>query len=172
MRNLNNIYLGTLLIASLIRSAGLHAESTVETNILDASPTEHIAVDVYKSPNCGCCEKWIDHIKQAGFKATIHHPPTLNALKSKLGLPQTAQSCHTAVTEQGFIFEGHVPSKFMTQFTQNPPKEAMGLAVPKMPVGSPGMEMGDRFQPYTIKQLNKDGSVQDYAEMENYKMQF
>lgn len=60
----------------------------------------------------------------------------------------------------------------MTQFTQNPPKEAIGLAVPKMPVGSPGMEMGDRFQPYTIKQLNKDGSVQDYAEMENYKMQF
>lgn len=120
-------------------------------------------LDVYKDPTCGCCANWIDQMTERGFRSTIHHPANLNAVKLEQGFTPQLQSCHTAVTAEGYAFEGHVPPKLVTQFLDNPPANAKGLTVPGMPVGSPGMEMGGRFQPYDVVLLNKDGSTRVYA---------
>jgi hypothetical protein len=88
-------------------------------------------------------------------------------VKHDLGVLPEWQSCHTAVTKEGFVFEGHVPAKFIEQFLAAPPEGALGLAVPGMPLGSPGMEMGDRFTPYDIVQMNKDGSSRVFAHVDS-----
>ena len=81
------------------------------------------------------------------------------------------RSCHTVVTTDGYVFEDHVPAKYMAQFLENPPVQALGLAVPGMPVGSPGMEYQNKFMPYQVMQLNKDGTTQVYADIESVEQQ-
>ena len=128
-----------------------------------AQGSEATPLDVYKDPTCGCCANWIDQMTERNFQSTIHHPRNLNAIKLEQGFVPQLQSCHTAVTAEGYAFEGHVPPRLVRQFLDNPPANAKGLTVPGMPVGSPGMEMGGRFQPYDVIQLNRDGSTQVYA---------
>lgn len=117
---------------------------------------------VYKSPTCGCCGDWIDHLSDAGFSSGTHHPDDMGGLKAELGISPGYQSCHTAVSQQGYVFEGHVPASVIADFLAAPPADALGLAVPGMPVGSPGMEMGDRFDPYNVLLLKRDGSSEIY----------
>ncbi|WP_369802079.1 DUF411 domain-containing protein [Microbulbifer sp. Q7] len=81
------------------------------------------------------------------------------------------QSCHTSVSADGYVFEGHIPAKLIRQFLRNPPAGARGLAVPAMPLGSPGMEVGDRFTPYKVLQLNRDGSTSVYANIDHFEQQ-
>ena len=137
-----------------------------------ATPVLAENFEVYKSPTCGCCVKWIDHLEQYGFTSTINHPSDMNAVKKKLGISSQTASCHTAVSEKGYVFEGHIPGPYIQQFLQNPPENAIGLSVPAMPVGSPGMEVGDRFQPYKIYQLNEDGTLQVYASVDKPEQQY
>jgi hypothetical protein len=120
-------------------------------------------LDVYKSETCNCCEKWVSYAQAKGFQAAIHHPSDMNQIKNKYGIAAEYQSCHTAVSKQGYVFEGHVPAWAITQFLANPPKDAKGLAVPAMPVGSPGMEVGDKFTPFDVLLLKKDGKSEIYA---------
>ncbi|MBL4583432.1 MAG: hypothetical protein JKX83_02340 [Pseudomonadales bacterium] len=120
-------------------------------------------MDIYKSPTCGCCVDWVSHVEQHGFSFTTHHPTNLNQVKSELGIAPQYRSCHTAVTAQGYVFEGHVPARYIKQFMASPPVGARGLAVPNMPVGSPGMEMDKRFEPYQVLLLKSDGSAELYA---------
>ncbi|MEH6583491.1 MAG: DUF411 domain-containing protein [Halioglobus sp.] len=122
-------------------------------------------IDVYKSPTCGCCGDWIEHIQGNGFKTEIHHPNDLNQLKADKGIAAHFQSCHTAVTADGYVFEGHVPAIYIQRFLDEKPKGAVGLAVPGMPVGSPGMEVGDKFMPYQVLLLKRDGSAEVYADI-------
>ena len=129
-------------------------------------------LDVYKDPTCGCCANWIDQMTDRNFQSTIHHPRNLNAIKLEHGFVPELQSCHTAVTAEGYAFEGHVPPKLISQFLANPPANAKGLTVPGMPVGSPGMEMGGRFQAYDVIQLNRDGSTRVYARIRNAADQY
>ncbi len=96
----------------------------------------------------------------------------LAALKQSKLIAPRYRSCHTAVSEQGYIFEGHVPAKFIAQFLATPEQDALGLAVPAMPVGSPGMEMGDKFMPYQVLLLRDDGSHTVYAHINRYEEQF
>lgn len=131
---------------------------------LAAAPAATV-LDVYKSETCGCCGAWVEHIEQAGFAAPVHHPADLNQVKAGHGIAPRYQSCHTAVSKEGYVFEGHVPARYVEQFLQNPPAGAIGLAVPGMPVGSPGMEVGDRFSPYKVLLLNADGSSAVYAQV-------
>jgi len=129
-------------------------------------------LDVYKDPSCGCCSNWIEQMGAANFESTIHHPRNLNAIKLEQGFVPQLQSCHTAVTRDGYAFEGHVPPKLVRQFLADPPADAKGLTVPGMPMGSPGMEMGNRFQPYDVIQLNRDGSTRVYASIKSQTEQY
>jgi hypothetical protein len=131
-----------------------------------------VHLDVYKSPTCGCCTKWMDHLAENGFTSTGHHPDDLSDLKRELGVPVRYGSCHTGVSKNGYLFEGHVPARYITQFLDDPPTGALGLTVPAMPVGSPGMEYKNQFMPYQVLLLKKDGSVEVYASVESYKQQF
>jgi len=119
---------------------------------------DRISLDVYKSPTCGCCGKWVAHVEASGFEAALHHPTDLNKLKADKGISPRYQSCHTAISQDGYAFEGHIPADVIQRFLANPPSDAIGLAVPGMPVGSPGMEMGNRHDEYDVLLLSKDGS--------------
>ncbi|MGP4118247.1 DUF411 domain-containing protein [Psychrobacter aquimaris] len=125
-----------------------------------------VSATVYKDANCGCCKEWIGHAEDNGLTTTNHDVADLSLFKERYGVPTEMRSCHTAVTSDGYVIEGHVPAKYVAEFLQNPPKQAIGLAVPGMPVGSPGMEYQDKFMPYQIMQINKDGTNQVYAEVE------
>lgn len=148
------------------------------SNSENASVTESnntmatIELDVYKTETCGCCGIWVEHMTANNFNSTIHHPNDLNAVKLQYGIDPQWQSCHTAVSKEGYVFEGHVPAKFVQQFLENPPLNAVGLAVPGMPLGSPGMEVGDRFNAYDIQLLKKDGSTEVYASIGKQSDQF
>ena len=96
------------------------------------------AVDVYKSPYCGCCEKWVEHLQQAGFAVRTHDVNDVPAARQRLGMPERLGSCHTAKVA-GYVVEGHVPADDIQRLLKEKPK-AIGLAVPSMPPGSPGME--------------------------------
>ncbi len=125
------------------------------------------ALTVYKSPSCGCCEQWVFHLKDNQFSPEVEDTDALAAIKVKHGIRPEYQSCHTAVEEQGgYVFEGHVPAHLIQQFLAAPPKGAIGLAVPGMPIGSPGMVMGNRFDDYDVLVLNKDGSSRVYAHID------
>lgn len=131
-----------------------------------------IALEVFKSPTCGCCGEWVDHLEAAGFNPLVRDQNSLEPIKEKYGIPANMQSCHTGVSTEGYFFEGHVPAKFISSFLANPPKNAVGLAVPGMPAGSPGMEMGDRFDPYRVMLVMKDGSTEVYARIASIDEQY
>ncbi len=128
---------------------------------------KNVSATVYKDANCGCCKEWVGYAQNQGLSATTHDVEDVSLFKDRYGVPQQMRSCHTTVTTNGYVFEGHVPAKHMAQFLENPPSDAIGLAVPSMPVGSPGMEYQDKFMPYKVMQLNKDGSTKIYAAIES-----
>ena len=132
---------------------------------------KNVSATVYKDANCGCCKEWVGYAKDNGLSATTHDVADVSLFKERYGVPQQMRSCHTTVTTDGFVFEGHVPAKHMAQFLENPPAQAIGLAVPSMPVGSPGMEYQDKFMPYKVMQLNKDGTTEVYAAIETPQQQ-
>lgn len=135
-------------------------------------PSAEASLNVYKSPTCGCCGDWIAHAEQNGFSTRAFHPPQLTRMKLELGIQQRFHSCHTAVSGSGYLFEGHVPARLVKQFLSDPPEGALGLSAPGMPMGSPGMEMGDRFQPYQVLLLKKDGGYEVYATIEEPSQQY
>lgn len=121
-------------------------------------------VAVHKSPSCGCCSAWVDHIKQAGYPVeVIDGEEDLTPLKLALGVPAGHGSCHTAIVE-GYFIEGHVPAEDVARLLAERP-DARGLTVPGMPVGSPGMEVpSGEVQPYTVFLVNQDGSTTPFSE--------
>ena len=120
---------------------------------------------VHKTPTCGCCKKWVKHLEANSFSTMIKDHQNLQKVKEQYSIKPKSQSCHTAVSKDGYIFEGHIPSKFVKQFLANPEADAIGLSVPGMPLGSPGMEVEGRFMPYDVLILYKDGSSKVYAEV-------
>lgn len=119
---------------------------------------------VFKSPTCGCCNAWISHMKEAGFNLVGQNQQDMNQIKQQFGILPIAQSCHTAEIEH-FVFEGHVPAEVVKRFLAAPVIDALGLSVPGMPVGSPGMEVGHRHDDYTVQVLLKDGTMSPYAKV-------
>jgi hypothetical protein len=124
-------------------------------------PAAVTAMEVYRSPTCGCCGKWVDHVKTAGFDPTVHQVEDVSPVKAKGGVPENLQSCHTALIG-GYVIEGHVPADVIHRLLTEKPKIA-GLAVAGMPVGSPGMEQGSRVDPYEVIAFTKDGKRSVYA---------
>lgn len=122
-----------------------------------------LAADVlnHKSPYCGCCTEWTKHMQEAGFNVEEKLHDNMNPIKQKLGVKPELASCHTAEIN-GFVFEGHIPADDIKAFLDNPPKNAKGLAVPGMPMGSPGMEYGDKKDEYSVYAFNEKGQVFEY----------
>lgn len=118
-------------------------------------------VDVYKSPACGCCSKWVDHLKANGFTVRSHDTENVVAHKIRLGVPAGYGACHTAEVG-GYVVEGHVPAKEIKRLLNQRPR-ARGLAVPGMPAGSPGMEAGGRMDPHDVILVSRDGTPRTYA---------
>ena len=132
--------------------AGLAAGMVAERHAWAAELPE---VAVTKDPNCGCCEKWVTHLREAGFAVTVTEGP-VNPLKARLGVPRELASCHTAQVG-GYVVEGHVPAAAIKRLLAEKPK-GMGLAVPGMPVGSPGMEVeGMEPDTYDVVLFGNDG---------------
>lgn len=118
-------------------------------------------VDVYKSPTCGCCNKWIEHLKANGFTVKSHDTDDVVQHKVRLGVPPGYGSCHTAEVG-GYVIEGHVPAGEIKRLLKEKPR-ARGLVVPAMPIGSPGMEAGGHKDPYDVFLVNRNGSTRTYA---------
>lgn len=112
------------------------------------------AVTVSKDPNCGCCSGWVDHLRKAGFLVSVVDTNDMPAVKARLGVPSKLGSCHTAEVG-GYVVEGHVPADAIARLLREAPR-AKGLAVPGMPVGSPGME-GGTPQEYDVLLFGEDG---------------
>jgi len=114
-------------------------------------------VTVYKSPTCGCCANWVGHMKSNGFIVDAHDvgDDMLDQAKTTAGVPTALRSCHLALAG-GYAFEGHVPADLVTKVLTSKAKLA-GLAVPGMPAGSPGMEMGRRTEPYQVMAFDRRG---------------
>ena len=125
----------TLIMSSLPLSGRLQANPV---------PT----LKVYKSPSCGCCGAWADHMKANGYEGVVHEQQNLQSIKEKAGILPGQGSCHTAFID-GYAIEGHVPAADVDRLLAERP-DARGLTVPGMPVGSPGMEMGDRVDAYDV----------------------
>lgn len=113
-------------------------------------------VTVYKSKYCGCCGEWVKHMENNGFKVNVIETEALNEVKIKYNVPAPLASCHTAIIGN-FIVEGHTPASSIKRFLKEAPKDAIGLAVPGMPLGSPGMEQGNMKQPYDVLAFDKQG---------------
>lgn len=112
-------------------------------------------VEVYKSPTCGCCAKWVDHMRDHGFTVTTKDVGN-QEIRKKMGMSETLGSCHTALVN-GYVIEGHVPAEDIKRFLRERPR-ALGLAVPDMPHGSPGME-GSRVDPYSVLLVKEQGDT-------------
>lgn len=128
-------------------------------SMAQAAKLETVPVQVWKDPNCGCCKDWIAHMEKNGFAVTVTEQGN-NAARARLGMPQKFASCHTAQV-QGYVIEGHVPAADIQRLLREKP-QALGLAVPGMPVGSPGMDgaaYGGRRDPYQVLLIRKDGST-------------
>lgn len=112
---------------------------------------------MYRDPGCGCCLNWAGHVEK-GMKASVTSVDTsdMAALKAARGVPQELRSCHTMEVD-GYVIEGHVPADAVARLLRDRPAGVAGLAVPGMPLGSPGMEAGDQVQPFKVIAFGRDG---------------
>lgn len=130
-----------LLIATALFTGLVHA-------------AEPVAIDVHRDANCGCCKAWIEHLESNGFQVNDHVEADMAAVKTRLGVPHQLGSCHTGVIDGKFV-EGHVPASDIFKLRARP--DLIGAAVPGMPMGSPGMEMGDRKDAYKVIVVGEEG---------------
>ena len=139
--------------------------SVFSSGVINENFSSESTLVVHKTPTCGCCKKWMKHLEEHDFNISSHDHLNLNDIKDMHNIKPEYRSCHTAVSSDGFIFEGHIPSKYIKQFLSENHDDAIGLSVPGMPLGSPGMEFENRFMPYEVLILFKDGSSKVYAEV-------
>jgi len=132
------------------------------TAILSVSLLGAADMTVYKTPTCGCCAKWVEHVRAAGIKVKVVEVPSTAAARSSAGIKEKYGSCHTGLIN-GYAIEGHVPVADIQRLLKEKPK-AKGLAVPGMPMGSPGME-GPYKDAYSVLLITEEGSTvfQKYA---------
>ena len=141
-----------LITVVLLAVAGTAAVSLLPLPSRAGDP----AITVHKTPWCGCCNDWVEHLRADGFAVIVHEHEDLSPVRSRLDVPLALGSCHTAEVD-GYAIEGHVPAADIRRLLEQRPAGVRGLAVPGMPVGSPGMEMGDRKDPYDVVAFGDGG---------------
>lgn len=176
MRYFKTFPVKTLVISAVLFIVACSDATTLEANAnadKESKTNDPIELTVYKSRSCKCCQKWIRHIEEHGFETDVNNITFLSKLKDKKGIAANYRSCHTAISKDGYVFEGHVPAKYIQQFmNETQADNVIGLSVPAMPVGTPGMEVNDKFQPYKILLLKSDGTYEIYANVYSYEEQF
>jgi hypothetical protein len=123
-------------------------------SVLANQPVVAADITVYKSPACGCCDRWVDYLQENGFSVTVQKRQNMQSIKQELGVQPQYQSCHSAVVDD-YVIEGHVPADDIRRLLEEKPA-IHGLAVPGMPMGSPGME-GPHKDPYSVISIDKEG---------------
>jgi len=158
-------------IAMVITLAIGSKETIAKTT--QATQSQAIVLEVYKSPACNCCKNWISHINKNGIKSEVYHRGDISVIKNKKGIEPSYRSCHTAISKNGYVFEGHIPTKFIQQFLdERHADDVIGLSVPGMKMGTPGMEVGDKFMPYQILLLKNEGASELYVAVNSSKGQY
>ncbi|MEM7772843.1 MAG: DUF411 domain-containing protein [Cyanobacteria bacterium P01_A01_bin.37] len=137
------------------------SHSQTEHEIDPAIAMNH-ELTVFRSPTCGCCHLWAEHMKEAGFQVRDEITEDMQAIKQQYGIPANLASCHTTIVD-GFVVEGHIPATDVARLLTEQP-DISGIAVPGMPIGSPGMESGNYIEPYTVFSFTEDGTLKPYAE--------
>src|SRR5688500_9898285 len=153
-----------LALATVLGTGALCAGLAAQAAKTPARPAaaKPVMMAVYKTPTCGCCAKWVEHMKQNGFTVHVTDMNDLSAVKTKHGVPAKAQSCHTAVVN-GYVVEGHVAAADVKRMLKELPAIA-GLALPGMPAGSPGMEQpGIQSPSYEVLSFNKAGATRVFS---------
>jgi len=153
-----------LLVAAIIVASGCSSAKQGSTGSGQRAGEESVpTVVMYKSPTCGCCTKWADHLSANGFKVEVRTADNINAVKDRYGVPPRLRSCHTAIVD-GYVVEGHVPAREVKRLLEERPDVA-GIAVPGMPIGSPGMEVpGAEPQPFNVVAFDKSGNTRVVAQ--------
>jgi hypothetical protein len=146
----NSVLFGLTTVAAAVGAANVFAGPQSPTPVMI----------VYKTPTCGCCTAWVDHVKQAGFRVVVHDTVDVQPVKDRWGVPAALGSCHTARVGR-YIVEGHVPASDIQRMLKEKPAFA-GIAAPGMPMGSPGME-SPRPEPYDVVSFEKQGKTAIYA---------
>lgn len=146
-----------LTIGLLVANAGVRAEGSGKP----------IDIVVHRSPTCTCCGKWLTHLKQNNFTVTDVVTDNVQAIKDKYGVTQQLASCHTAIVD-GYVIEGHVPADDIKTLLTAKPK-IVGIAVPGMVGGTPGMEMGDKIDPYKVVSFDRENHTQVFNSYEGTK---
>ncbi|NUP70427.1 MAG: DUF411 domain-containing protein [Gemmatimonadaceae bacterium] len=144
------------MLAALLKAGALVA------GLPTLARAEASSITVYKDPSCGCCTKWVEHLRAAGLKPVVHDRNDMDALKDSLGVPSALRACHTAVAGK-YVIEGHVPAADLTRLLATKPNGVLGLAVPDMPAGSPGMEMSGRRDAYDVVAFSANGKTSVFA---------
>lgn len=165
MRSLKIMTWLLLIIIGFEKTTASDEESMRSAEQVEKSSSFNYSLQVFKSPTCGCCQRWIDHINEGNIATSITNTEKMSKIKSENKILTHYQSCHTAISLTGFIFEGHIPATTIRRFLDNPPNDAFGLAVTGMPIGSPGMEMGGRHDDYEVLLLKRDGSSAVYEKI-------
>jgi hypothetical protein len=145
-----------------LKAASLSAASLLLVRSHVAQAAAPIPITVYKTPTCGCCKEWVKHLQANGFSPKVVDLDDLSDTKASLGVPAELQSCHTGVISRYFL-EGHVPADLVKKIVAEKPANILGLAVPGMPVGSPGMEVGGRRDPFEVIAWTRDRKRTVYA---------
>lgn len=146
-----------LRLAALAVLATLASASAPPTHKPSTAPV----ITVYKDPGCGCCKNWVEHLRKHGFEVIARDTSDVTGAKRTGRVPEQLYSCHTAFVG-GYVVEGHVPAPDIQRLLREKPRVA-GIAVPGMPAGSPGMEVGSRVDRYDVIAFNRDGSTRVYA---------
>ena len=140
-------------------TAGLALMTVLPEDALAAPATK---LTVYKDPSCGCCTKWVAHLRANGFTPEVHDRSDMDALKDTLGVPAALRSCHTAVAGK-YVVEGHVPASDIKRLLTTRPKDVIGIAVPDMPAGSPGMEVAGQADRYDVIAFSATGTTRTFG---------
>lgn len=161
MRRLATLIVLTLAVAACGQADPAPDLESAQGVSQEGQPSRTVLV--YKTPSCGCCNGWVEHMEAAGFTVDARNVTDIMSVKLDAGVPTPMSSCHTALID-GYVVEGHVPAEQVERLLVERP-EVAGIAVPGMPIGSPGME-GPNAKPYQVYSFDADGSTAVYAEID------
>lgn len=161
MNRTATILLSSFALVTTLAAATVRGEGDPQQGKPHAAASAKPVMQIYKSPTCGCCKAWVAHLQENGFAVVERDTSDVHPVKAAHGLPGELESCHTGIVD-GYVIEGHVPADLVAKLLTEKPEGVVGLAVPGMPMGSPGME-GPTKEPYDVLAFTKDGRTTVYA---------